>query len=298
MFPKILFPTDFSSHADKVLDLIPDLKAAGMEEAVLLHVVNPMKAARWISVDEKVIEKIKDEAMERLEEISSRVASSNGVRAKHGVHVGVTCQEILNVANEEQVSLIIMGTHGRSFTKGALLGTITQNVLRRTRVPLLIEKFQQIEGEGILDFISSGIFTKILHPTDFSDNSLMALQMIKDLKNAGVEEVVVVHIQDTRKLIPHLKHKIEEFNRIDAGRLTGIKRQLEFFGYKIKTILKEGIPSREINKLAEEENVSMIILGSHGKSGAIREAFTGSVTESTALHHIRPLMVIPRNWEA
>jgi hypothetical protein len=74
MFPKILFPTDFSSHADKVLDLIPDLKAAGMEEAVLLHVVNPMKAARWISVDEKVIEKIKDEAMERLEEISSRVA--------------------------------------------------------------------------------------------------------------------------------------------------------------------------------------------------------------------------------
>jgi nucleotide-binding universal stress UspA family protein len=299
MFPKILFPTDFSLHADKVLELIPDLKVAGMGDAVLLHVIDPIKAARWISMDEKVIEKIKVEAMERLEEIIGRLVSTYGMKAKHRVHVGVTYQEILNVANEEQISLIIMGTHGRSFTKRALLGSITQNVLRRTSIPLLIEKFQLIEREWkeLLDFISSGIFTKILYPTDFSDNSLMALQMIKDLKNAGVEEIVVVHIQDTRKLIPHLKHKIEEFNRIDAERLSGIKKQLAFFGYKVKTILKEGIPFREINKIAEDENVSMIILGSHGKS-AIKEVLAGSVTESTALHHIRPLMVIPRNWEA
>lgn len=299
MFSKILFPTDFSPHADKVLELIPDFKAAGMRDVVLLHVINPMKAARWISVDEKVIEKIKDEANEKLEKIIESLVSTYGIRVKHKVHVGVTYQEILNVANEEQMSLIIMGTHGRSFTKGALLGSNTQNVLRRTRIPLLIEKSQLIEREGkeILDFISADIFTKVLYPADFSDNSFMALQMIKDLKNAGVEEVVVVHIQDTRKLIPHLKHKMEEFNRIDAERLTGIKKQLEFFGYKVKTILKEGIPSGEINKIAEEEDVSMIILGSHGKS-TIKDVLTGSVAESTALRHIRPVMVVPRNWEA
>ncbi len=190
-----------------------------------------------------------------------------------------------------------MGSHGTSFVKGAVLGSITQNVLRYTEVPLLIEKFRFVEEKDkeVCDFVCQGMFRKILYPTDFSDCSQLALQMIKKLKEARTEEVVVVHIQDTRKLIPHLKHKMEEFNRIDTERLEGIKRQLEFLGYKVKTILKEGIPFVEINKIAEQEDVCMIILGSHGKS-AVKEMLIGSVSEAIARAHIRPVMVIPRNW--
>ena len=67
VFRKILFPTDFSPHANKIMDLIPELKRAGLQEAVFLHVINPMKATRWIGVDEKFIERTKDEAYRRLE---------------------------------------------------------------------------------------------------------------------------------------------------------------------------------------------------------------------------------------
>lgn len=59
MFRKTLSPTDFSLHANKVLERIPNLKAFGIEEVILVHNINPMKAARWTSIDEAAIEKIK-----------------------------------------------------------------------------------------------------------------------------------------------------------------------------------------------------------------------------------------------
>lgn len=116
----------------------------------------------------------------------------------------------------------------------------------------------------------------------------------KTPKKAGTEEVVVVHIQDTRKLLPHLKHKMEEFDRIDTERLSEMKKQIEFYGYKVKTILKEGVPFIEINKIAEVEDVCMIVLGSHGKS-ALKEILIGGVSETIARDRIRPVMVIPRD---
>jgi nucleotide-binding universal stress UspA family protein len=39
------------------------------------------------------------------------------------------------------------------------------------------------------------------------------------------------------------------------------------------------------------------VLGSHGKSN-VREAYTGSETEFVTLQHVRPVLVIPRDWEA
>jgi len=52
MARKKLFPMDFSRHADNVLHCIPDLQDMEMKEAVLVHVINPMKATRWISWDQ------------------------------------------------------------------------------------------------------------------------------------------------------------------------------------------------------------------------------------------------------
>ena len=140
------------------------------------------------------------------------------------------------------------------------------------------------------------IFRKVLYPTDFSAYSTSVLQLITRLEKAGIEEVVVVHIQDTRKLFPHLKHRMEEFNRIDSERLAKIRDRLEAFGCKVTTILKAGVPFVEINKIAEMEDVSLIMLSSQGKS-AVKEALMGSVSESVARDHIRPVMIIPKNWK-
>lgn len=96
----------------------------------------------------------------------------------------MTHREIIRIAKEENTSLIIIGSHGRSFLKGAILGSITQDVLRHTKSPLLIEKFKFIEKEGgmVCQRICAEMFGKILYPTDFSSGSLDILSVIKHLK--------------------------------------------------------------------------------------------------------------------
>ena len=169
--------------------------------------------------------------------------------------------------------------------------------MRQAKVPLLIERFRRVEGKEELAFVSSSLFGKVLYPTDFSPNSQRALQVIEQFQRKMTQEVVVVHIQDTRVLVPYLQDKLQEFNRVDTGRLASIKDQLVSLGYRVKTILKAGIPFREINAIAEVEDVSLIVLGSHGKSD-VREAYTGSETEFITMQHVRPVLVIPRDWGA
>ena len=297
VFGKILFPTDFSPHAQKIMDLIPELKRAGLQEAVFLHVINPMKATRWIGVDEKFIERTRDEAYRRLKSTCDSLSAAYGMTVKCRVQLGVAHQEIARVADEEKVSLIIMGSHGHGYFKGALLGSNTQSAMRQVKVPLLIERFRRVESKQDLVFVTASLFSKVLYPTDFSSNAQLAMKVIEQFQNDLTQEVVVVHIQDTRVVMPYLQEKLNEFNRIDTERLSAIKDRLVSLGYRVKTILKTGIPFRDINDIAEKENVSLIVLGSHGMSN-VRETYTGSETEYISLHHVRPVMVIPRDWEA
>ena len=298
LFKKVLIPTDFSRHGEHLLGCIPDLKNAGTEEVVLLHVIDPIKIVHWTDIlagiDGQAVKEIKEEVRRELEKIALKTKLDQKIIIKYRVEVGLSYQEILRVAREENVSLIIMGSHGRSFMKGAMLGSVTENVLRHTNIPLLIEKFKFIETEDnlICQRICEEMFGRILYPTDFSDSSLSALSVLKQLKRAGAREVVAAHIQDTRKLLPHLANKMDKFNKTDTDRLGEIKKQLESIGYRVKTILRDAIPFVEINKIAKEEDVSVIVLSTKGKS-AVEETLIGSVSEKIARRHIRPVLLIP-----
>jgi nucleotide-binding universal stress UspA family protein len=297
MFDKILFPIDFSRHAERIVHRIPDLKRMGMETVVLLHVIDPIKAVHWwMHVDEEKLNRVKADAEKKLRDISEQLNDQHGIKAEYRVDVGVTDHEILKTAEEKAVSLIIMGAHGRSYIRGALLGSVTHNVLRRTETPLLIARFRDPEErvEENPHFFARDICAKILYTTDFSENALRAFQLLKTCKQEGQKEVILLHVQDTRRLLPYLKDRMAEFDRTDRERLAELKSQLGFAGYSVRIEMKTGIPFVEISKTAEAEDVTLIVLASHGKSN-VREALTGSVTEAVAQRHIRPVLIVPRD---
>jgi len=296
MFRRILFPLDFSRHAERIVHRLPDLKRVGLETAVLLHVINPIKAVRWMNGDEQLLEKMKADAEQRLRVISELLTARHGITAKYRVEFGATDQEIINTAEEIAASLIIMGAHGRSYIRGTLLGSVTQSVLRQTNTPLLIARFHDPEDKVEEDphFFARDICAKILYPTDFSENALRAFRLLKTCRQEGEKEVILLHVQDTRRLFPYLKDKMVEFDRIDEERLGELKRQLTFVGYSVRSRIKTGIPFVEINKMAEAENVTLIVLASHGRSN-IKEALLGSVADAVAQHHVRPVLVVPRD---
>jgi len=145
------------------------------------------------------------------------------------------------------------------------------------------------------------MFEKILYPTDFSDVAVKALQYIKRLKASGAKEVIVLHVIDERGV--DSVHRVlgeSEFNKLQKNKieetenlLKGIEKELTESGLKVKLLVKSGVPVREILKVEDEENISAIVIGSHGWTN-LQEIFLGSVSEKVIRKSKKPVFVVKR----
>lgn len=144
------------------------------------------------------------------------------------------------------------------------------------------------------------MFEKVLYPTDFSDVAMKALGFIKQLKGAGTKEVTVLHVIDVRNInawdwqtatesLIAIKRDLEKKIK---GEMNSIKNELSKTGLSVKTRVEEGIPVKEILRVEEEEeDVSVIVLGSHGRSN-IAEMLLGSVSEKVIRNAKKPVLVV------
>ena len=145
------------------------------------------------------------------------------------------------------------------------------------------------------------MFEKILFPTDFSDVAKKALQYVKRLKEAGVQEVVVLHVIDQSNLeLLSSYSTIQDFMSIESEiekrtyeEIALIVNELKQLGLTVKQRVEKGIPLRVVLKVAEEENPSIIVVGSHGKSN-LEEMLLGSVSEKVVRKAKHPVLVIKR----
>jgi nucleotide-binding universal stress UspA family protein len=143
------------------------------------------------------------------------------------------------------------------------------------------------------------MFKKILFPTDFSDVSQKAVKYIKQLKGAGAQEVIVLHVIDEKELLV-LSRVPDQYLQITtlmekeiAKELAVVEADMASEGFSVKLKVKTGKPFTEIMMTATEEKVSIIVVGSHGKSN-IGEMLMGSVSENVIRHAKVPLLVISR----
>jgi nucleotide-binding universal stress UspA family protein len=143
------------------------------------------------------------------------------------------------------------------------------------------------------------MFKKILFPTDFSDVSQKAVKYIKQLKGAGAQEVIVLHVIDEKELLV-LSRVPDQYLQITtlmekeiAKEMAAVEADMAAEGFSVKLKVKTGKPFTEIMMTATEEKVSIIVVGSHGKSN-IGEMLMGSVSENVIRHAKVPLLVISR----
>ena len=145
------------------------------------------------------------------------------------------------------------------------------------------------------------MFKKILYPTDFSDVSKKAIDYIKKLRERGSETIIVLHVINQRGMQAVEQYasgnaiEIEQRIMDDAKQqIKVIEDELKKSGFKVKSMIKTGIPVREILKAEEkEENVSVIVIGSHGKSN-LEEIFLGSVSEKVSRKCKSPVLIVKR----
>jgi len=144
MFKKILLPTDFSDVAEKALGCVKQLKDAGTREVVVLHVIkkNSLEViAQYSSIRdfEEVEKEVEGDAREKLSRIEKELRET-GFQVKIRVETGFPFSEILRVEDEEDVSAIVIGSHGLSNIKEILLGSVSESVIRKAKNPVIVIK--------------------------------------------------------------------------------------------------------------------------------------------------------------
>ena len=137
---KILHPTDFSDCAAQAQETAVGLVEQLGGEIVLLQVlVESMLFGEEVLSTPKVrtlYEAQRKWAEKTLEERAGDLRQ-RGVKASWRLQVGVPFEEIVKVAAEERVDMIVMGTHGRSGLNRALLGSVAERVIRLAPCPVL-----------------------------------------------------------------------------------------------------------------------------------------------------------------
>ncbi len=292
MLTRILFPTDFSVQAEKLVETLPAFQKVGAQEIVLTHVVSPMFALDWPDLSSDFVLKLQNNALTTLNKLAEKIEQYD-FAVKTRVELGTPFKEILRIAEEEKAKLIIMGAHGKGFVQGLIMGSVTNNVLKHSQIPVLVYKLKVVDAFDKLTFqaVTEGLFEKVLFPTDWSSCAMAAIQYLIQLKSGGVREVVVCRIEDENKVRDVSEERLAEILRENESNLIQLKQDLEAHDLKIKPILKVGKPALEIASIADEEGVSLIVMGYHGK-GFFKGMFLGSVSSKVLELSKQPILLV------
>ena len=135
----LLVPVDFSETAEHALEAAIDLATAVSAKVYLVHVyqipVYGFPDGAFIAGPE-VATRISEAAQKGLDAIVERYRS-RGVELGSELRTGAAHEEIVHCAKDLGADLIVMGTHGRGMIAHALLGSVTERVVRTSPVPVM-----------------------------------------------------------------------------------------------------------------------------------------------------------------
>lgn len=284
MFERILIPADLSSESDKVFDYA--LALNGLKEVVAVHSVEasayelirerksdePEETVAAHGIEPSAVEArhMPQEIRRREERLSEKGKKLRdaGIKFKAIVAEGDMIDiKVVELAEKENASLILVGSHGKSSWEEVLYGSVSEKVARKAKVPVLVLRYDLLENASPAELAAS-TFKKVLFPTDLkpsSDKVIDLLQLIKP------QEVTVFYsVQQQRE---------EEDDKARKKKLENIKMELNAAGIKAEVVLSYGDILADILKASE--TATSVVMASHGK-GILKEWLTGSISLNVA----------------
>ena len=139
---KMLLATDGSEEADLATRAAVELVEATASELHLVY-VEPLpdfmkNGTGTPGYDHQLYKMIEAQARETLRKLIWRVKVAGGAVAKAHLRMGVVAEEIVALADELEVDLVIVGRRGLRGIRRALLGSISESVLRHARCPVMV----------------------------------------------------------------------------------------------------------------------------------------------------------------
>ena len=134
-----MVPTDFSPHSEKAVVYGAELAAKFGAELHLLHAMEaiPMVYGDGVTYfSPEIAEELEQSAVKELNDIDVTAAGKLNV-VRHVIQ-GHPFVEIVRYAKQENVDLIVVGTHGRGAIAHMLLGSVAEKVVRKAPCPVLV----------------------------------------------------------------------------------------------------------------------------------------------------------------
>lgn len=290
MFEKLLVTTDLSEASYNLMKCLSQLNTLGAKEATLVHIIDVVDVGGIYGSLTKLLKP----KMESLREMIEGM----GYKTNIIIDLGNPAREINRIAVEGNFSIIVAGTHGESLLKDVLLGSVVHKIIISAKKPVLLIPLNILAEESSerCKALCGEIVKNILFATDFSDTAENAFLYLKYLAENSKADISLCHIQDQKRIEPHLKDKLEEFNKVDLERLSRLERDLKSLGTKsVEKIVEFGNPAKLITELANSGKYTMVVIGSQGRS-FMGEPFLGKVA-NYAVHHIDiPLLIVPPKY--
>lgn len=141
-YHRILVSTDFSETAQAAVDYALSLPLAENAEILLVHTVEPLtypmyqvlKTSGSVSYEDQVTKACRESLADIIKSIDSPA------RIHPVLLEGRPATEICKLAEQEAVDLIVIGSHGRSGIRRAVLGSVAEGIMRHCECPVLVVK--------------------------------------------------------------------------------------------------------------------------------------------------------------
>lgn len=287
MYDTILVPTDGSSGAKAAARHALTFANAFDSQVRLLIVIDERSYSSGLIDLDSTASDQRDALEERaasnlrlLEELAAEASVPFEMALEHGIPY----ETILEYATEHDVDLVSMGTHGRTGLQRVLIGSVTERVVRTSDVPVLTTRAAPKEHSSYED---------VLIPTDGSDAASAAIDhglAIAERYDATVHALSVVDLSSLAG--SYDIDPIIELWRDDCERaVEAVADAAESRGVDVVTKVRQATPYRAITKYIENEEIDLVTMGTHGRTG-LEGYLVGSVTTRTIRTSDVPILTV------
>lgn len=251
MIEKILLTVAGRGLCEEMLNMLIEIPLLQKASVTVLHIVPPQVTAEAMSAKLEEGGKILADAVKSLRLDPSRISP----RLKQGDPKDV----VLQVADEEDSDLIIMGSRGLKRLESILENSVSQYVFQLSARPMLLIK----------DDIYVKKVKHIMVALDKSDSAKQSLSLaLSLLKGVDGAKLSLVHINPDSRQSKESKSAAASNPENDPV-LTAAAAEAKKQGVAYRCINSTGKPGQEICRLAEELNVDLLLLGSPDRRPSI-----------------------------
>lgn len=297
MIRKILVPVDGSPLSEGALPQALAVAKAFDSEIVVLRVQETEGPKNGGLVDSVSWRLARAEAGSYVGGLAERLRGQ-GARATGVLAEGGAAEEILKQVREQAADLVVLSSHGRGGPDAFSLGGTSQKVLSRVDASVLVVRAAEPPG----DIAAEVRYPRVMVPLDGSQRAEWALLQAMPLARAHQGELLLVHVVACPPLAGRMPPSLEESElarriverdrRLSETYLRAMEELMTGSGVHARSLLLESPHVvQTLQKVAADEQVSIIVVSAHGCSGAAPWPY-GSVADRLIHRSAIPLLVL------